>query len=258
MKYPVTGLIALFLCCAVLLFSCDQQKKPAKKRKKTEAGTSNEFIIDPAQDSVVYTPGELHQRLIDSGLVNIHELDTTIVVSLKYATDKNFLGARMYEELEDAFLVREVAEKLVFAQYVLKCDYPFYNLIVYDATRPRKIQQKMWDFLKLPPLAKSKFISNPEYGSLHNFGAAVDVGIINENGYELDMGTPYDFIGELAYPRLEEQLREKGLLTARQIENRQILRDAMVTAGFLPITTEWWHFNSCTREEARVRFKLIE
>jgi D-alanyl-D-alanine dipeptidase len=116
----------------------------------------------------------------------------------------------------------------------------------------------MWDTINVPYSERSKYVSNPANGSLHNFGAAVDVTIRDIHGFELDMGTPYDYFGELAYPREEERMLEEGKLTHIQLLNRQLLRDVMEKGGFQGITTEWWHFNSCYRREAYERYRIIE
>ena len=129
---------------------------------------------------------------------------------------------------------------------------------VFDGVRPRSVQQKMWDMLDMPVQERSKYVSNPQNGSLHNFGAAVDLTIIDSTGRQLDMGTPYDYFGELAYPRLEAEMLEQGKLSKQQVKNRGLLREVMLEAGFTPITTEWWHFNSCYRKEAWEKYKIVE
>ncbi len=210
--------------------------------------------VDPHEIGI----SPMEQRFIDSGLVNIRWLDPSIKVDLKYSTTDNFLGLDVYGELDEAFLQRDVAEKLVKAQQFLKKQYPFYNLVIYDAVRPRSIQYKMWDTIKIPAAEKAKYLSNPKYGSLHNYGAAVDISIIDELGIALDMGTPYDYFGELAHPEKEEQMIGEGKLTHAQTNNRKLLRDVMEKAGFFNIQTEWWHFNSCYRKEAATRYRIVE
>lgn len=200
----------------------------------------------------------LEKILIDSGLVDVRSVDSTIVVDLKYSTADNFLFTDLYGDLDKAYLQPDVAEKLKKAQEILRNKFPYYSLIIYDAVRPRRIQARMWDTLKLPFNIRSKYVSNPHNGSLHNFGAAVDLSIIDENGIELDMGTPYDYFGELAHPREEERMIKEGKLSYKQLLNRAVLRDAMVQAGFMDITTEWWHFNSCFRSQAILKYKIIE
>lgn len=198
------------------------------------------------------------QQLKDAGLVNIKEVDHSIVVDLKYSTTDNFLMADVYGDLNECYLRKEAAEKLSQAQEILHKKYPFYNLVVFDGVRPLSIQKIMWDSLKIPTEEKSKFLASPWTKSLHNFGAAVDVSIVNSNGWEMDMGTPYDYFGELSYPISENKMLQEGKLSHRQLENRKLLRDVMTRAGFTPIATEWWHFNFCNLDEATQKYKLVE
>jgi D-alanyl-D-alanine dipeptidase len=164
----------------------------------------------------------------------------------------------MYGNFNKAYLQKDVAVKLVQAQRYLNELKLGYRLIIYDAVRPRSVQQKMWDTLKVPFNEKIKFLSNPALGSLHNFGAAVDISILDEKHHALDMGTPFDYEGELAYPESETKLLKEGKLTSEQVDNRKLLRMVMNKAGFFNIETEWWHFNSCTLEKAIEKYKIIE
>lgn len=201
---------------------------------------------------------EIEKELIGSGLVNVHDLDTTIKVELRYSTPDNFIGIDVYGDFDQCYLQKDVAEKLINAQSYLRKKYPYYSLIVYDAVRPLHIQRKMWDTLVLPPGQKIKYLSNPDNGSLHNYGAAVDLSITDENGIPLDMGTPFDYFGEKAHPVKEKELLASGELSMRQVLNRELLRQVMYEAGFFGIQTEWWHFNSCRREEAAQKYKIVE
>lgn len=180
------------------------------------------------------------------------------MVELKYSTTDNFLGEDVYGELERAYLQPEPAAKLAEAQRLLRERNPEYRLLVYDAARPRSIQQVLWDKLRVPLVEKTKYVSNPKNGSVHNFGAAVDLTIARADGTPLDMGTPYDFFGELAYPTKEKEMVRKGKLTQQQVENRILLREVMGKAGFTGILTEWWHFNALSREKAKEKYPIIE
>lgn len=207
---------------------------------------------------IVDNRSELEIQIASLGLVNIHDLDTSIVVDLKYSSTNNFMGMDVYGNFDQCFLQPDVAKKLCAAEKFLKEKYPFYSLIVFDAVRPLHIQQKMWDTIQLPPAEKIKYLSNPKNFSLHNYGAAVDVSIIDQNGMELNMGTPFDFFGVKAHPVKEQELLTAGELTQRELLNRQILRNVMWKAGFFGIQTEWWHFNSCTREVAAGKYQIVK
>lgn len=229
---------------------------------------SENIIADPTESTPVIkekqsgiVPRKLHEmeiRLIELGLVNITDIDSTIVVEMKYASNDNFLGRDIYDGLDQAYLQPDVATMLAAAQGYLKSIKPGYSLVVYDAARPRSAQQRMWDAVDVPFEEKVKFLANPANGSIHNFGAAVDVGLINALGEKLDMGTEFDHMGDLAYPTLENEMLEKGMLTSEQVDNRKLLRRVMRHGGFWGIQTEWWHFNACTRDEAREKYPLIE
>lgn len=202
-------------------------------------------------------PG-LNSTFEKNGLINVRSLNRNICVDLRYSDTSNFLGLDVYGDLTDCYLQPDVARMLAAAEQFLEKKYPYYRLLVLDCARPRSIQKMMWDTVKDSFSEKTKFLSNPKYGSLHNYGAAVDVTLVDENGFELDMGTPFDFKGELAYPIMEQQLSKQGKLTYRQIANRAILREVMQKAGFFNIQTEWWHFNAMTREQAAQQYKLID
>ncbi len=192
-------------------------------------------------------------------LVNIQTLDSSIHVDLKYATSDNFMKKRLYFDIDNAYLQKEIAQKLVKANTLLKKLHANYRLLIYDAARPRSIQQTMWDALDtIPVKERTKFVSNPANGSVHNYAAAVDLTICNNTGKPLDMGAGYDDIRQIAYPSKEDYFLKKGMISKKQIENRKLLRKVMITNGFTNIPTEWWHFNGVTRKQAKALFKILE
>jgi len=201
---------------------------------------------------------ELEKRMIEAGLVDISTLDSSILLNIKYTSPDNFVGVDLYGDFSKCYLQKEVAEMLVKAQQYLQEINPKLTIMVYDGTRPRSVQQKMWDVVKMPIEKKVKFLSNPKRGSIHNYGCAVDVTIATIDGEELDMGSPFDDMGIIAYPSAEQKLLEEGVLTSDVIENRQLLRKVMRMAGFFNIQSEWWHFNSCTRQVAMEKYEIIE
>jgi len=200
----------------------------------------------------------LEESLIAAGLVDISKLDTNIIVDLKYSTTENFLKLDLYGDFNKCYLQPDVADKLLLAQKYLNELKAGYHIIVLDAARPQSIQQLFWDTLKMPVSEKVKFVANPKYGSLHNFGAAVDVTLADENKIPLDMGCIFDYIGELAHPVAEKKMLSEGKLTQQQLDNRKLLRTIMYKAGFFNIQTEWWHFTSCYREEAVTKYQMIK
>jgi len=209
-------------------------------------------ISDDPDDS----PDTTEERMKQQGLVNVKDVIPDIKIDLKYATPHNFLKKVLYTDLHNCYLQKEAAEMLKKAQEYLKSIQPEYSLIVFDGARPNSIQKEMWKKVKGTP--EQRYVANPYKGSIHNFGAAVDLSIVDEYGIELDMGTPFDFFGKLAQPRYEQQFFDSKELTREQLDNRALLRKAMKHAGFRGILSEWWHFNAFPKEVAREKYGIIE
>nr|WP_293842184.1 M15 family metallopeptidase [uncultured Arsenicibacter sp.] len=199
------------------------------------------------------------KAMIDQGLTDVQTLDPSILVDLKYSTTDNFIGKDVYGELTRAYLQPKVARQLAQANRFLKEQRPELRLLVYDAARPRKAQWNLWNALpQYTERQRRTYVADPREGSIHNYGCAIDLTIATADGTPLDMGTKYDFFGELAYPKAEARLLAAGKLSRQQIANRQLLRKVMRQAGFLPIDYEWWHFNALSRIRAKQTYKLIE
>ena len=193
------------------------------------------------------------------GLVDVQTVDPTILVELKYSTTDNFIGKDVYGDLTRAYLQPTTAHKLASASKYLQAHHPNLRLLVYDAARPRSAQWSLWNALpNLPERKRQLYVADPRKGSIHNYGCAVDLTVATQDGKPLDMGTKYDFFGELAYPSWETQLLKAGKLTQQQIDNRHILRTAMRQGGFTPIEYEWWHFNALSRAKAKMVFRIVE
>lgn len=191
------------------------------------------------------------------GLLDIHDLDSTIAVDLIYAKPYNFMGKVLYHNVNKAFMLPEAAEKLVKANRLLKSIRPDLNLIVYDAARPISIQQEMWESVE--GTDKEDFVANPSRGGgNHNFGNAVDVTIIDCTGHPIPMGSEYDCFADHSRVNIEQQLLDEGKITKRELENRLLLRKVMTESGFLAIDEEWWHFDNRPTKYARENFKKIQ
>lgn len=255
-KFLVGSFFIATTSCQITSISNEEQRsEPQTDTLHSEIIT--EEIIDSVAITATATYTDIEAHLIKMGLVNIQELEPSIKVDLRYSSSNNFMKTDVYGDWENAYLQPDVAEKLVLAQMLLKSKFLHYSLLVLDAARPMSVQYKMWKMLDMPASEKIKYLSNPLNGSLHNYGAAVDLTIVNEMGEELDMGTEYDFFGEEAHPAKEMQMLLEGKLTEEQINNRKLLREVMLKAGFSQLPTEWWHFNSCSRPEAIQKYQII-
>lgn len=248
-----------------ILFGVYSCKSPSDQ-ENNECKVADTLIEDDSLDkSTPFEPlkysqvSALELTLLLANLKDVQQLDSTLMVDLKYASQDNFLGVNMYGELRRAYLQEEVAKSLVLAHEYLIAKYPHLRFYIFDAVRPVRVQQMMWDALDTIPVnQRVKFVSNPKNGSIHNYGAAVDLSIYNlETDTLLDMGAAYDDLREIAYPKYESHFLENGLLTETQLSNRKLLRKAMRVGGFWVLPTEWWHFNRFNRYKAKELFEPI-
>jgi D-alanyl-D-alanine dipeptidase len=177
-------------------------------------------------------------------------------IDLRYASSNNFLGRDLYGVFKHAFLHHVAAKKLIHAAQKLCHDKPGHSLIIYDALRPRSVQYSMWDVVK--GTDKQKYVANPAVGSIHNFGFALDLSIVNEQGQALDMGTEFDEFSPVSEPRNEDKYLKSGRLSQKQVANRRLLRSVMTGAGFIVLDLEWWHFNALESSLVRREFAIVE
>ncbi|MBP8684772.1 MAG: M15 family metallopeptidase [Synergistaceae bacterium] len=172
-------------------------------------------------------PGEFFKP----DLIELISIDPTIKTDIRYATENNFMGIRLYDQPR-AFLQREAAAALVTANS--KLSKYGYGLIVYDAYRPWYVTKMFYD---ATPDHQKDFVANPSLGSRHNRGGAVDVGLYElKTGKAIDMGSGYDEFSIRAHPDYPGG-------TSEQRELRNKLRVIMEGEGFKVFHNEWWHFD---------------
>ena len=244
------------IIAALLLIACTSAEKPKNSPQDSIK------ISNLSKDSVLATDSlpplsKTAQSMAAQGMVNIHDIDTTIRVSLMYSRPDNFTGKILYDDLREGYLHPKAAKALAKAEQKLLQLRPELRLIIFDATRPMSIQQKMWDVVKNTP--KYFYVSNPSRGGgMHNYGMAVDISICKVNGDTIPMGATVDFMGDLSHIDREETLVAQGRITQEARDNRRLLREVMAAGGFMPLRTEWWHFNLCSRKEAKLHYQVIK
>ena len=164
-------------------------------------------------------------------LVELTSLNDTIKLDVRYATTNNFMDMVFYNEPR-AYLQRPAAIAVAAVQKSLR--EKGYGLLVHDAYRPWYVTKMFWE---ATPLEMRHFVANPENGSRHNRGCAVDLTLFDlKTGKVIPMVSGYDEFSERAYPDYPGG-------TSLQRWHRRLLRSEMEAAGFDVYEFEWWHFD---------------
>ena len=165
-------------------------------------------------------------------LVDIASVDPTIVIDLRYATEKNVTGHALYPRGTRALILPSVAQQLAGAQAWLK---QFkYRLKIWDAYRSKEAQELLWKYA-----AKDQYVANPEkgFGSMHSYGVSVDATLVDDWSQDVAMPTKFDEFTPQAMmgytgrdPLVKQHLR--------------LLQLAMAHNNFYGLRVEWWHFTT--------------
>lgn len=172
-----------------------------------------------------------------SDFVRLKDLSADFVYELKYATPDNFLKQAVYD-CGECYLRKSTAEALVKANEAFK--QLGYRIKLFDCYRPLSVQKKMWKILP-----GTRYVANPAKGSKHNRGAAVDLTLVDVQGKELNMGTPFDFFGKEAHHTYTEHSKEV-------LENRKLLKETLDKFNFKSIYSEWWHYEYRPEMQSKV------
>jgi len=156
----------------------------------------------------------------------------SVILDLRYFSKNNICQQKLYDKNYN-FLHPEALIKLEKAvNYAQKMNL---KIKIFDAYRPLKVQKFMYDFFASNPELQ-KFFSNPETGSVpHCRGVAVDLTLCDMENNELDMGSDFDELSDLAH-------HNSPKINPTQLNNRNTLLGIMTYAGFDFYNQEWWHY----------------
>jgi len=172
----------------------------------------------------------------------------TIEQELRYFSTNNFIG-----EVIDGYKAPKaiLTTKATLALNQVQEELKSFNLglKVFDAYRPQKAVDHFvrWgrdlDNTKMKaiyyPTVEKKNLFRDGYiakKSGHSRGSTVDLTIIDLNSKEeLDMGSSFDFFGEVSHVNYEK-------ISTQQRANRMLLNQVMLKHGFKAYAEEWWHF----------------
>jgi D-alanyl-D-alanine dipeptidase len=191
--------------------------------QSTQPSTPSPNFIPP------HRPQKNTPLIKNHSLVDIQAIAPHIRLDIRYATPHNFTKHQLYSQAR-CLLTRSTAERLSRVQANL--EKLGLGLKVYDCYRPLSVQKQMWQIFP-----DSRYVADPSNGSRHNRGSAVDLTLVNHKGQALPMPSQFDDFTERAHLDYRG-----GTLVSRQ--NRQLLQDSMKQEGFIPLATEWWHFDN--------------
>jgi zinc D-Ala-D-Ala dipeptidase len=164
-------------------------------------------------------------------LVELVKLDPNFHLDIRYANTNNFLSTPVYSEAK-AFMQKPAAEAL--ERVAQKLNPMGYGLLIHDAYRPWYVTRIFWD---ATPVEGHIFVADPQKGSKHNRGCAVDLTLYDlATGAPVEMPGMYDEMSERSFPEFPGG-------TWLQRWNRDLLRKAMQSEGFTVDEHEWWHFD---------------
>lgn len=214
---------------------------------------------------------ELSKEARSKGFVYLDEVDSTILISPRYATSENFVGAPVdgYTRKDRIVLTKVAAEALKKVQAALASN--GYSLVVYDAYRPQravdhfmrwstdsKAQEKKSQYYPYVNKADVFALGYVAERSGHSRGSTVDVTLIKksdalhailvkartlENGEiieflddgTVDMGTSFDLFDTASNYESDKIDQTSNMM-------RTYLRTVMKKYGFKSSEQEWWHF----------------
>lgn len=233
-----------------------EEVDPSAQTSASQADSTAITYTEPAQaptspsaEEVLRSGSSDPNNIYDAGgFVNIKDVIPEAQTEIRYATSHNFVGEKIngYEE-EVALMTKEAAAALLGANNDLKEQ--GYTVKIFDAYRPQSAvnhfvswsndyddQRMKSEFY--PELDKSVLFSSGYIATYsgHSRGSTIDLTLVDlSTGEEIDMGGSFDYFGSLSHP-------DYTGISSQQYENRMTLRSAMVNNGFVPLSTEWWHF----------------
>ncbi len=149
-----------------------------------------------------------------------------VSIDLRYRTADNVTGRPLYPADMPCLLHRTTIERLERAQRQLRRQ--GYGLKILDAWRPPESHEALWNAVQDP-----RWVVPPSDGlSMHCYGLAVDVTLVDAQGREQRMPSAFDEFSERAhshYTGPDPEIRR----------NVTLLQEAMAAAGFRSIPDEW-------------------
>lgn len=185
---------------------------------------------------------------LPANFVYLKDYIPQIAVDLRYCGHSNFIGKPINGYNENVAIFTKSAT-VALAKVEKDLNSKNLGLKIFDAYRPQSAVNhfKAWALAINDTLNKSKYYPSVDKKNLfkdgyiasksgHSRGSTIDLTIIDlHTKKELDMGTIFDFLGP-------QSAHSYNQLSAKQKENRALLKTIMEKHGFKPYAKEWWHY----------------
>jgi D-alanyl-D-alanine dipeptidase len=206
------------------------------------------LIVSPLSAGCASGKAGVSGEGLPPGFVRVTDVAPEVLLDIRYYSAFNFVGTRVDGYLAPvAILSRPAAEALARAAEAARGR--GLVLRIFDAYRPQAAVNHFVRWAEDAADQKNKAFFYPDVDksrlfelqyiaakSGHSRGSTVDLTLVSRaTGAELDMGSPFDFFGEISHhgtPRI----------TREQTANRNLLKSVMENAGFRPYPEEWWHY----------------
>lgn len=185
---------------------------------------------------------------IPEGFVYVDELIPDAILEVRYYSTDNFVGSRVDGYLAPKVILTIEATKAL-AAVADELRQQGLALKIFDGYRPQQavnhfirwvadVEDEKMKYKYYPEVDKKELFSLGYIAkkSGHSRGSTVDLTLIDINtGEELDMGSGFDYFGEISH-------HNTNMINEQQMQNRAILREVMEKYGFVAYSGEWWHY----------------
>ena len=239
MNSRLIKIFAVIVIIAAGMTACGQKKNVTTDdvSEKETANIQETAAQEVTAQKIITQEITTEKEPEDDEYVLVKKYIPDIYVELRYATENNFTGVKIYDFTE-AYLRYGTVKKLAQVQKELKQQ--GYSLKIWDAYRPFEAQQKLWKVYPDP-----NYVANPANGMRrHNLGGTVDITMVAADGSIIPMPTEFDDFSLKAdrdYSDIEDEDAVKNVL---------ILQNAMENNGFTAYQGEWWDYSDMVEYEA--------
>lgn len=239
MNSRLIKIFAVIVIIAAGMTACGQKKNVTTDdvSEKETANIQETAAQEVTAQKIITQEITTEKEPEDDEYVLVKKYIPDIYVELRYATENNFTGVKIYDFTE-AYLRYGTVKKLAQVQKELKQQ--GYSLKIWDAYRPFEAQQKLWEVYPDP-----NYVANPANGMKnHNLGGTVDITMVAADGSIIPMPTEFDDFSLKAdrnYSDIEDE---------EAVNNVLILQNVMENNGFTGYQGEWWDYSDTVEYEA--------